>query len=490
MIEHPCDSKWTRSGRMSLLMAWFVWCVSVCVAPVATPLRAESSNDDLRAMREEMASMRRELDLLKEEVQRLKTGASTPAASAATTLPAEGESYAQTPESAAQGELEEQPASPSEALPMIQAQLAEQAQTKVESSSRMPVKIFGSVVFNSYFNSGEANWLENPNTVAAAPTNGLPSGSFGATLRQSRVGAIIEGPQVGSMRTSGVIAVDFFGGIPNFQTGQVMGLPRLLYAFVRMETGRTAIEVGQDHMILAPQNPTSLAAMSFPDLYRSGNLYLRVPQARIEHSFATGKSGEFLAAGGIVAPIAGDFAGNYTFVPPNLAGERSRRPAVQGRLAWRARPRSADRGFEIGFSGHYGTEEYVGGAISSWATAMDLDARVGRFGLGGEWYVGKNIDAFGGSIGQLAKSAGGFVEGRFHATSRLEFNSGVGRDRLFDRTLFPATLAGNTGVYANTIFRWTPEVASSVEYRWLSTAPAQNAARRNNHVNFVLTYSF
>jgi hypothetical protein len=309
-------------------------------------------------------------------------------------------------------------------------------------------------------------------------------------MRQSRVGAIIEGPQIGSMRTSGFLAVDFFGGITNFQTGQVMGLPRLLYGYMRLEGEHTAIEVGQDQMILAPRNPTSLAAMSFPDLYRSGNLYLRVPQVRVEHTIATGKSGELLAVGGIVAPIAGDYAGGYAFVPPNLAGERSRHPAFQGRLAWRAKPRSADRGFELGFSGHYGNEEYVGGAISSWAAALDLDASVGRFGLGGEWYVGKNIDAFGGSIGQLAKSAGGFVEGRFRATPRLEFNGGVGRDRLFDMSFFPAALEGNSGIYANTIFRWTPEFASSLEYRWLSTDPVQNATRQNNHVNFVLTYSF
>jgi hypothetical protein len=66
----------------------------------------------------------------------------------------------------------------------------------------------------------------------------------------------------------------------------------------------------------------------------------------------------------------------------------------------------------------------------------------------------------------------------------------VGRDRLFDLNFYPAALAGNTGVYANTIFRWTPEFASSFEYRWLSTMPRQGEARRNNHLNFVLAYSF
>lgn len=490
MNKRSRDPERIRCRVRHTITKLILWCLSLLVFADAPFLRAQTQADDLQAMREEMALMRRELDALKQEVHQLKSGGS--ASGGPTTLAAVPgqESYAAPALAEPSVQAAEEQPSPAEAIPMLQAQLAEHAQTKVESNSKMPVKIFGTIVFNSFFNSGEANWLENPNWVVAPPQVGIPSGSFSATLRQSRVGAIIEGPQVGSMRTSGFFAVDFFGGIPNFQTGQVMGLPRLLYGYMRLEGGRTAIEVGQDHMILAPRNPTSLAAMSFPDLYGSGNLYLRVPQARLEGTFATGKSGEFLAVGGIVAPVAGDFGGAYSFVPPNLAGERTRRPAVQGRLAWRARPRAMDRSFELGFSGHYGSEQYVGVSVSSWAAALDFDASAGRFGLAGEWYVGKNLDAFGGSVGQIAKSAGGFVEARLRATSRLEFNSGVGRDRLFDMNLFPAALAGNTGIFANTIFRWTPEFASSLEYRWLSTDLALGATRENNHLNFVLTYSF
>ena len=88
-----------------------------------------------------------------------------------------------------------------------------------------------------------------------------------------------------------------------------MGLPRLLYAFGRVETDRTAIEIGQDHVILAPRDPTSLAALSFPLLFRSGNLYLRAPQARVERKLRDDVS----VTMGIVAPIAGDAA---TAQPP------------------------------------------------------------------------------------------------------------------------------------------------------------------------------
>src|SRR3954469_1794450 len=53
-----------------------------------------------------------------------------------------------------------------EVVPLIQAQVQEQAQTKVEASSKFPMKIFGSVISNTFWNSGEPNWLDIPNIAA------------------------------------------------------------------------------------------------------------------------------------------------------------------------------------------------------------------------------------------------------------------------------------------------------------------------------------
>ncbi len=479
--------KW-RTRRLPLRAGLLVMLGCVLGVP---PLPAQTQEEEMRSMRLELRQLRQELDTLRDEVRQLKAPAVQPQPAGAPQQPRGQEAAQASPQTVPESGSAEV-TSVADALPLLQAQVAEQAQTKVESNSKLPVKIFGTIVSNTFVNTGEVNWLENPNIVVPAPAS-LPAGSFSSTLRQSRIGAVVEGPTIGSAKVNGFFAVDFLGGVPNFQTGQVMGIPRLLYAFVRVEGAKTALEVGQDQMILAPRNPTSLAAMSFPDLYRSGNLYLRAPQVRVEHTFSAGKSGDILAVGGIMAPVAGDFASNaLTFVPPNLAGERSRWPALQARLAWRGRPAGVgeDKGWEIGVSGHYGRERYIASVTPSWATALDFDAHSGRVGLGGEWFVGRNLDAFGGALGQLAKSTGGFFEGRLRATPRLEFNSGFGKDRLFDLSGYKVTMAGNTGVYANTIFRWTPELASSIEYRWLSTVPTQGAARRNNHINFVFAYSF
>ena len=236
------------------------------------------------------------------------------------------------------------PASP--ALDILQTQVAELAQTKVESTTRLPVKLFGTVHAGVFANSANANWLDNPNIVAAMPADGH-GGTMSASLRQTRIGFAADGPSIGSARTNAVVAMDFFGGIPGFQTGQVMGLPRLLVAFARIEGAKSALEVGQDHVILAPRDPTSLAAYAFPLLFRSGNLYLRAPQVRVERALTS----RLRAAAGIVAPIGGDLTGEtYLFVPPPLGGERSRRPGLQARVAYTAGEPSAPRLLDIGLS--------------------------------------------------------------------------------------------------------------------------------------------
>lgn len=419
-------------------------------------LQAQTVEDQLRDMRAELQRLRQELDEVKQELRNRDLAV--------------------------------------DELPLLQAQVQEQAQAKLETSSKFPMKIFGTVVSNTFLNTGDPNWLDIPN-IANPYAPGIRSGSFSSSLRQTRIGATFEGPAVGGMKVNGTLAMDFFGGIPNFQTGQVMGLPRLLYAYMRLDGERTAVEIGQDHMILAPKNPTSLVGTSFPTLYRSGNLYLRAPQIRAEQTIASGGFGQIRAVAGILAPIGGDFSSaSYQFVPPNLAGERTRTPAVQSRVSWRATPEGPyeQPQWEFGVSGHYGRERYTLQTQPSWASAADFDVNIGRFGAGGEYFIGRNMDAFGGSIAQIAKSQGGFIEARLGATRRLNFNGGYGTDRLYDLVKFPAQLSRNGTFFANGIYSFTPEFRAALEYQRLVTRPAGTGVgiNRNNHFNLTFAYSF
>jgi hypothetical protein len=427
------------------------------VPAVAKAQTAAGSQPDviaeLRALRAELAQTRIELQKLRADLDQMK-GAS-PQAEPATPMAA--------------------------AVEMLQTQVAEHAQTKVESTSRMPLKILGTIHASVASNTGEANWLENPNVVAAAPAR---TGSFTATMRQTRLGVSTEGLALGSWQGSGAVVFDFFGGIPSFQTGQAMGLPRLVYAFARFERGASALQIGQDEMMLAPRNPTSVAALSFPLLFRSGNLYLRTPQVRFERRLGGTDEGQLRMAAGIVAPIGGDDRiAAYTFVPPALAGERSRFPGVQGRLAWQRG--TNERGASLGVSGHYSRERPVDVLVDSHAVAVDFHLQGNRFGMAGEAFVGDNMDAFGGALGQVAESRGGFLEARVKPFQRWEAVFGGGTDRPQD----PVLLRRNNSAYSSLTFRPTPEVATSFEYRWLETSTATQR-RRNHHFNWAIAYSF
>jgi len=370
-------------------------------------------------------------------------------------------------------------------LDILQAQVAELAQTKVESTTKMPVRLFGTVHAGVFANSANANWLDNPNIITATPADGH-AGTTSASLRQTRIGIAADGPTLGSARTNAVVAMDFFGGIPGFQTGQVMGLPRLLVAYARIEGAKTALQVGQDHVILAPRDPTSLAAYAFPLMFRSGNLYLRAPQVRVERAFAS----RLRTMAGIVAPIGGDLVGDaYVFVPPPLGGERSRRPGVQARVAYTVGEATDPRLVDIGISGHTGWERRGAVLVKSWAGAVDFAARRDAIGVAGEIFVGDNADAFGGATGLDARSGGGWGELQLFPTSRVAFNAGGGVDRL--RGIRRLTLARgeNRTAFGNVIVSLSPEVQASFEYRWLRTL-AGTTERPNHHFDWVLIHKF
>ncbi|MGH9347933.1 MAG: hypothetical protein ACRD26_11795 [Vicinamibacterales bacterium] len=421
--------------------ARFMLCLSL-VGGSAVPAAAQATSDEILR---ELAALREEVRRLREELDALKP---PPAAS---------------PD-------------------IIQGQIAELAQTKVESTTRFPLKIFGTIHAHAFANSAAPNWLDIPNLVGAPPVD---PGTFSMALRQTRIGFTADGPALGAVRTSGVVAFDFFGGIPGFQTGQVMGLPRILVAFARFEGERTAAQVGQDHVLLAPRDPTSLSGFAFPLLFRSGNLYLRAPHARVEYSVAP-----FLrAAAAVAAPIGGDLTGeDYRFVPPPLGGERSRRPAAEARIELGSADAEATRRAALGLSGHYGWERRPGTLAGSWAGALDFGARLGALGVAGELFVGDNIDAFGGALGLDARSAGGWAEVQVLPTPRLSLHAGAGVDDIGDLPL--VARRRNRSAYGNVIFSLTPEVQASFEYRWLATLPPGAAERRNHHLDWVLAYKF
>jgi hypothetical protein len=416
---------------------------------------------DAAALGEQLAQVRRELAALREELQAVK--AALPMVAGAAAAPAV-----------------EPPAA---SVEMLQTQVQELAQSKVESASRFPVRLFGSLVSNTAFNSGEANWIENPNLVGR-PAD--PAGSMTSTVRQTQLGLSVGTIPVGAWAATGEVLVDFLGGVPNFVTGTVMGLPRLLHAWGRVERGGTALQFGQDEVLVAPRNPTSLAAQAFPLFFRAGNLYLRAPQARVEQRLGGG----FQVAGALLAPIAGDYTAGYQFAPPPGAGERSRRPAVEGRLGFGRGDDSTSRELAAGVSGYSSWQRAGEARGHGWAAAADLNVRAGRLGAAGELFAADTAEALGAGIAQPGRSHGGWFEGRLAVTRVVGLNAGGAYEAMRDGP-GPAGREENRSAFGNVIVRFTPEIAVSVEYRWLQTRYAPGTPRGDNHhVNAVFAFTF
>lgn len=443
-----------------------------CLALSAAPARAAGEPaatlaTEVASLRAEVERLRAELDAIKGMLQEQGRQRATPQAASAPLA-----SAAQVPPTS------------DPRLDILQSQVAELEQTKVGTQSRLPVRLFGTVHAHTFTNIGESNWLDIPNIVPEAPADGR-TGTFASALRQTRLGLAFDGPTIGGARTSGVVAMDFFGGVPGFQTGQAMALPRLLVAYARVDGDRTALKVGQDHMVLAPRDPSSLAAFAFPALFRSGNLYLRAPQVTVERQLTS----SLRLAGGLMTPNAGDLPDLYRFVPPALAGERSRMPAFQARLAYVRGTTDGYRHTQVGVSGHYGRERRGARQSESWAAAVDLASRYDWFGVAGEVFSGSDIDAFGGGMGLDGRAAGGWAELQVFPTDRLRFNAGAGVDAMRSNpTLVPRRR--NRSAYGNVMFALTPELEASFEYVWLETRPGMGAARRNQHLDWVLVYRF
>jgi hypothetical protein len=479
---HPASHHPIRAALWMIARASGIVFLSVVpsfgqTAPTDEDVRVSSASD-ATMVRDELRRLRDEVDALRAEVASLRNVVD---GRRVTLQPA---IYSSIAPSVLRTQEREQ-VTP-EAFEIVKAQVEEHAQTKVESMSKMPVRLFGTILSSTVVNTGEANWLENPNLVSAPLPGATSNGSMTSTLRESRIGINVGTIPVGSLKASGTLIMDFFGGVPNFPTGTVMGLPRLLYAYGRLEGDTLGVEVGQDHTMFSPRNPTSLVAQSFPLFFRSGNLYLRAPQARVEYR----PNGALTFKSGIVAPIAGDFTSAYEFAPPPGAGERSKRPAVEGSASFGRGNVDSPSEFALGASGHYGWRRTGSGLDNSWAGSVDGNVRVGRIGASGEWFIAENAEMFGAAVSQTARSQGGWLEGRVALSARGSVNGGFGRDRPED-AIGRLIRAENRSAFVNTIWRLAPELAISVEYRWLETRLGLvSINRENHHVNAAFAVSF
>lgn len=301
------------------------------------------------------------------------------------------------------------PAPAAEAKAEVKAE-AKPAEKKPEG---VQVKPYGFVLGNLYWNTETFAVKDYPGQVAAVNTGG----AFIGSARQSRFGVRLSStdPVIGGATLAGVIEFDFNGGhvatamttTCNDATPPVCtttsptapstswynGLMRLRLAAAtatwKVGTNSVAVMVGQEYGLVNPLFATSLAYVASPLYWQAGNLWRRAPQARVTWNGNFDVVG-LSVAGAILSPMDGAAPVDFG------AGNRSRRPDLEGRVALSVKP-TKDINATLGVGYHTGTRRFATATGSEDETTsligVDLEANLTPFVLlRGEWYMGEGVD--------------------------------------------------------------------------------------------------
>jgi len=385
-----------------------------------------------------------------------------------------------------------------EQLAVTKARVEEMAQSKVEASQKMPVRITGMALFNTYLNGGFNANTENP--VIASLTRADATG--GGSLRQSTLGLQFESPQnfLGG-KVTGSIYTDFFGG----SAASLNHLVRLRTATISLDWDQTSILFGQDKPIISPRDPNSLAQVGLSPLTDAGNLWLWQPQIRAERRFRFGTTAGFRAQIGVfqTREIGFEPTGyNFYSPPPPEAtpNVEHAQPGVEGRFElWKQWGENTRVEIASGF--HENSSSVAGSDVSSHLYSIDWLIKPVRFvELTGFFYNGQNVA----NLGALPQgftpglydhyrpvhSTGGWAQLRFPVTAKLAFDIFGGRQDDRNRDLLKGYIGLNQAYYANVMYRLAPNVLVSLEGGQVRTTFLGTGNRLNNHYDLAVAYLF
>ncbi|HEX3436494.1 MAG TPA: hypothetical protein VHT24_06965, partial [Pseudacidobacterium sp.] len=162
---------------------------------------------------------------------------------------------------------------------VLQSEVKQHDQTKVESLSKYPLRISGMLLFTSFLNNSAVDNIDLP--IIAT---GGGQGSLSATARQTILGIEAFGPSVWGAHSAADINVDFFGGIPYADYTTSSGLLRLRTAHANLNWPNRSLTVAFDKPLISPLQPTSFVTVGEPALAWSGNLWTWSPQIQYKDS--------------------------------------------------------------------------------------------------------------------------------------------------------------------------------------------------------------
>jgi len=369
--------------------------------------------------------------------------------------------------------------------------------TQQPAQPKRTVELTGFVLVNGFFNSAQVNNSDVPQ-IAANDSVGI--GNAGGTIRQTRLGVLVNDPDVLRGAFSGELDVDFFGGQQPSSGGRTFPLLRLRRAFATLSwtgVGSSAqLLIGQEGPLVADRSPRSLASVGFPDFAGAGNLWLWIPQVRFTGEFGT--SLRVAVQGAVLAPGTGAAQPAFTTQPDSA--ERTGRPSLESRLRLAWGP--SDDPNELAIGGHMGWflgNDTLSGDSLLVSQAVTADGRF-KFGiveLIGEAFSGKALAGLGGGgIGQNTgaggvpvRTKGGWGQLNLRPNPEWMFGGGCGIDDPKDADVAAGGRLKNFVCEGH--FEWRPPgpMIFGFEFRRLTTTYTAGDFTAN-HFNLAAGYRF
>jgi hypothetical protein len=397
---------------------------------------------------------------------------------------------------------------------MQEEQIAVQAQEKVESESKFPVKLSGLVLMNGFVNTRNVD-------VPSTPTLALyGSGSTGASLRQTILGLDMRGPHLFGARSHADLRADFDGtsSTPSgYAGGYGVELLRLRTAHAALDWDRTEAFFSLDRPLLSPNAPDSLTAVAEPPLAWSGNLWNWIPQFGVTQDIPVGSATRLRAQAALVdvpdAPYTSNLIAQNGGTPAESTAEASRWPGVETRIAILGEPTGS--GAQVGVGGFFAPHHSIGGTLfDSWAGTMDLRLPLpARMAVSGAFYRGQALGGMGGGaykdyvyrmyddgfFFRTLDDVGGWAQLQEKISERLQFNEAMGIDNVPGGELRPyagATtsvfqdIARNRTVSGNVIYSPSAYLLFSLEYRRIETSGVNAGTSASDVIGLGAGYKF
>jgi len=351
--------------------------------------------------------------------------------------------------------------------------------------SNLEIEIYGYIKLDGSYDTSRTNagnfarWVlsENGATTAAGTGAARDDDQFNMTANQTRLGLKITNPRDGAIKTRGQVEVDFFGAGAAENRPQ----PMMRHAYIAIEwpEQKFSIIAGQTWDVISPLNPSTV---NYAVQWWAGNIGYRRPQIRLTQAVDLDDARTLTVQAAVVRAIGHGTFGGFD---PGDTGEDAGFPGVQGRVAVTC-PLVDGRKATVGLSGHFQPEEYDTNAsgrnddLCSWSANVDVKVPVNDWlTLQGEGFLGQNLDAFLGGIGQgievttvgalvtqisEIRSMGGWVAAAARPEGPWAFNLGASGEMIDEDDVAVATTrTSNSTVFVNTVYQITDSASVAAE---------------------------